>query len=139
MLTKRPMRPRSWNLTLPLAIAKRVSSLPRPTFLPGLIGVPRWRTRIAPPSTLSPSNRFTPRRCAFESRTLRELPPAFLWAIPTSASGFDRLDLDRRVRLAVAAAPPARVLPLLEREHGDLLPTPLLEDGRAHRRAVDGG
>src|SRR6185436_2378588 len=72
-------------------------------------------------------------------RPFLELPPAFLWAIRSSASGFDRLDLDRRVRLAVAASPAACVLALLERENDDLVAAALLEDGRPHGRAVHGG
>src|ERR1022692_5080084 len=36
---------------------------------------------MVPASTTSPVCRFTPRRFAFESRPLRELPPPFLCAI----------------------------------------------------------
>jgi len=40
----------------------------------GLRRVPRWRTMIVPPVTVSPPKAFTPRRCAFESRPLRDVP-----------------------------------------------------------------
>src|SRR5438309_7051212 len=43
--------------------------------------VPRWRTMIIPAFTVWPSNNFTPRRFAFESRPLREEPRPFLCAI----------------------------------------------------------
>jgi hypothetical protein len=36
MLTNLPIRPRSRNSTVPGTVANKVSSLPRPTFLPGL-------------------------------------------------------------------------------------------------------
>ena len=45
---------------MPSILANSVSSLPRPTFLPGWIGVPRWRTRIEPPVTSWPPKRLTP-------------------------------------------------------------------------------
>src|SRR5262249_44166627 len=79
--TKRPLLPLSWNLILPVILAKSVSSLPRPTFRPGLMRVPRWRTMMDPPGTTSPANRLTPSRCAFESRPFFELPKPFLCAI----------------------------------------------------------
>src|SRR5580704_17537504 len=75
------MRPRSRNSTMPLTLANRVSSLPRPTFSPGFKGVPRCRTMIEPPGTICPPKTFTPRRCAFESRPFLELPKPFLCAI----------------------------------------------------------
>jgi hypothetical protein len=34
-------------------LGERVSSEPRPTLRPGLWGVPRWRTRMLPPVTVS--------------------------------------------------------------------------------------
>ena len=46
MLTNLPMRPRSRNSTTPVTLANRVSSLPQPTFRPGLILVPRCRTMM---------------------------------------------------------------------------------------------
>src|SRR5215212_12050576 len=76
-----PERPLSSNLTMPSTSAKSVSSLPRPTFLPGFHFVPRWRARMFPPSTRSPPNFFNPSRCAFESRPLRDDPTPFLCAI----------------------------------------------------------
>src|SRR5260221_14425069 len=48
---------------------------------PDLKRVPRWRTMISPPVTVSPANTLTPRRFAFESRPLREEPRPFLCAI----------------------------------------------------------
>src|ERR1700683_3023485 len=81
MLTNLPGRPRSRNSTMPVTLANSVSSLPQPTFSPGLIGVPRWRTMIDPPGTNSPPKRFTPSRCALESRPFLELPNPFLCAI----------------------------------------------------------
>src|SRR5579864_1612367 len=44
---------------------------------------------IVPPGTTCPPNALNPRRCAFESRPLRELPKPFLCAIenPPSAVG----------------------------------------------------
>src|SRR5205814_58267 len=81
MLMNRPMRPRSRNSTIPGTFAKRVSSLPRPTFSPGWKRVPRCRTRMEPPVTVCPPNDFTPSRCAFESRPFLELPKPFLCAI----------------------------------------------------------
>ena len=49
MLTNLPIRPRSRNSTMPLIFANSVSSLPQPTFSPGLMRVPRWRTMMEPP------------------------------------------------------------------------------------------
>src|SRR6185312_14410592 len=66
---------------MPSIFANSVSSQPRPTFLPGFSGVPRCRTRIDPPVTVSPPNALTPNRCAFESRPFLELPKPFLCAI----------------------------------------------------------
>src|SRR5258708_39614033 len=58
-----------------------VSPLPMPVPSPDLKRVPRWRTMISPPVTVSPANTLTPRRFAFESRPLREEPRPFLCAI----------------------------------------------------------
>src|ERR1041385_6686974 len=66
---------------VPVTLAKRVSSLPRPTFAPGLMRVPRWRTMMVPPGTSCPPKAFTPSRCALESRPFLELPKPFLCAI----------------------------------------------------------
>ncbi len=50
--TSTSLRPwRSPNLTLPSARAKSVSSPPLPTFSPGWMRVPRWRTMIVPAVT----------------------------------------------------------------------------------------
>src|SRR5271157_1932499 len=81
MRTNLPMRPRSLNSTTPVTLANRVSSLPQPTLVPGLILVPRCRTMIEPPGTSWPPKTFTPNRCAFESRPFLELPKPFLCAI----------------------------------------------------------
>src|SRR5256885_15897403 len=79
------MLPLSTNFTTPVTLAKRVSSLPRPTFNPGFRRVPRCRTMIEPPGTSCPPNAFTPSRCAFESRPFFELPNPFLCAIAGSS------------------------------------------------------
>src|SRR5216684_3689255 len=76
-----PERPLSSNFTTPSTSANKVSSLPRPTFLPGFHLVPRCRARILPPSTASPPNFFRPNRCELESRPLRDDPTPFLCAI----------------------------------------------------------
>src|ERR1035441_5717801 len=81
MLTNLPWRPRSRYSTTPVTLAKSVSSLPQPTFSPGLIGVPRCLTMIDPPGTSCPPKTFTPSRCALESRPFLELPNPFLCAI----------------------------------------------------------
>ena len=62
--------------------AKSVWSRPMPTFSPGWTCVPRCRTMIEPAGTSSPPYVLTPSRFAWESRPLRELPPAFLCAMP---------------------------------------------------------
>src|SRR2546421_7981638 len=61
--------------------ANNVSSLPRPTFLPGFHFVPRCRARMFPPNTCSPPNFFKPKRCECESRPFRDEPTPFLCAI----------------------------------------------------------
>ncbi len=66
------------KLITPSILAKRVSSLPRPTFNPGLNTVPRCRTKMLPPVTNCPAKRFTPKYCGLLSRPLRELPPFFM-------------------------------------------------------------
>src|SRR5690348_11901390 len=100
MWTNRPMRPRSWNSTTPVIFAKSVSSLPQPTFSPGLSFVPRCLTMIDPPGTSCPPKTFTPRRCAFESRPFLELPNPFLCAITTHLNG-DLVHLELGVVLPV--------------------------------------
>src|SRR5580700_7158492 len=81
MQTNLPIRPRSLNSTTPVTLANNVSSLPQPTFVPGLILVPRCRTMIEPPGTNWPPKTFTPSRCELESRPFLELPNPFLCAI----------------------------------------------------------
>src|SRR5690606_28329285 len=81
--------------------AKSVSSPPRPTFSPGWKRVPRWRTMIEPAGTSVPSNTFTPRRCAWESRPFRVEPPPFVFDMSLPRDGGD---LDGGVVLAVAPA-----------------------------------
>src|ERR671916_1289084 len=80
------LRPRRVpKVTAPGARAKSVSSPPRPTPRPGWKWVPRWRTMISPALTTWPPKRLTPRRCAFESRPLREDEAPFLCAMSASA------------------------------------------------------
>src|SRR5579859_7900356 len=77
---------------VPVTLAKSVSSLPRPTFAPGLMRVPRWRTMMVPPGTSCPPKAFTPRRCALESRPFLELPKPFLCAITNPCLFFHGLN-----------------------------------------------
>src|SRR3954468_16903878 len=99
------LRPLRWpNFTLPSAVAKRVSSPPRPTFSPGWNLVPRWRTMMAPGCTAVPSNTFTPRRLAAESRPLRVEPPPLVLDMSSSAPR-DAGDLDHRVVLTMTPVP----------------------------------
>src|SRR5580658_7687515 len=112
MSTRRRPRRRA-NRTRPSDLAKSVSSLPRPTFTPGWKCVPRWRTIIEPALTDSPSEAFTPRRCALESRPFRVEPPPLVLDISLLVGGRDRRDLDRRVVLTVAPATAATRLGLV--------------------------
>src|SRR4051812_25908912 len=80
-MTNLPIEPRFTNLIRPEILAKRVSSLPRPTLRPGFTRVPLWRTMMVPPGTTCPPKALNPSRCAFESRPFRELPNPFLCAI----------------------------------------------------------
>jgi hypothetical protein len=61
--------------------AKRVWSLPTPTFLPAIILVPLWRTITDPTLAVSPEYSLVPRYFGFESRRFFAEPPAFLCAI----------------------------------------------------------
>src|ERR671916_2509638 len=80
------LRPRRVpKVTAPGCSANSVSSPPRPTPRPGWMWVPRWRTMISPAFTTWPPKRLTPRRCAFESRPLREDEAPFLCAMSSSA------------------------------------------------------
>src|SRR5690606_15499484 len=91
------------NSTAPASRANSVSSPPRPTLAPGWKWVPRWRTMISPALTTWPPKRFTPRRCAFESRPLRVDDAPFLCAISASPL-LDAGDLQARELRAVAHA-----------------------------------
>src|SRR4249920_1474333 len=99
MQTNLPIRPRSLNSTTPVTLANSVSSLPQPTFVPGLIFVPRCRTMMEPPGTNWPPKTFMPSRCALESRPFLELPKPFLCAI--RYLDHDLANLDFRVGLTV--------------------------------------
>src|ERR1700722_17361487 len=90
-MTNLPICPLFRNLMGPEILAKRVSSLPRPTFSPGFTGVPRCRTMMVPPGTSCPPNALNPSRCALESRPFREVPCPFLCAIRSSERGQDAL------------------------------------------------
>src|SRR3954466_8520254 len=119
MLTVRRPR-RVPNSTLPAVSANSVSSLPRPTFVPGWKWVPRWRTMISPALTSWPPKRLTPRRCALLSRPFLVDAAPFLCATAVLSSArsvgldwrrdyvallrADAGDLDLRVVLAVALA-----------------------------------
>src|ERR1700749_4943341 len=80
MFTARRPRERA-NSTFPAIRANSVSSSPRPTPRPGWKWVPRCRTMISPAFTNWPPKRFTPSRCALESRPLRLGGGTFLGAI----------------------------------------------------------
>src|SRR5262245_12011148 len=134
------LRPRrSPNCTVPSAVANSVSSPPRPTFSPGWKRVPRWRTRMAPARTEAPEPTFTPRRCALESRPLRDEDAPFFFDMAacscSRSAGRDRGDLDDGVLLAVAPAAPLVRLRLVG-EAADLLALGLTDDLGGHRRAL---
>src|SRR6185295_15271667 len=102
--------------------------MPAPS--PGLNLVPRWRTMISPPVTVSPANTFTPRRFALESRPLRLEPRPFLCAM-SSGPLPDAGHLEARQLLAVPGR--ALVAPLgLELEHADLWAALVADHGRLH-------
>src|ERR1700686_277312 len=126
-----PERPRSRNTTMPETLANSVSSLPRPTFSPGLNGVPRWRTRIEPPVTNSPPKALTPRRCALESRPFLELPRPFLCAISDLCQ--DLVPLHLRVILPVTDGSFVLLL-ALELEHQNLGAASMSGNGALHAR-----
>src|SRR5258705_8218175 len=118
------------NVTLPAISANRVSSPPRPTPGPGWKCVPRWRTMISPALTCCPPKRFTPSRCAEESRPFRLDDAPFLCAtsaplLPgaalrgTALCRADAGDLQLGVVLPVAQAPPVPGLVLVV-DHVDL-------------------
>ena len=60
IMTNLPIEPLSRNLMRPVILAKRVSSLPRPTLRPGFTRVPRWRTMMVPPGTICPPKALKP-------------------------------------------------------------------------------
>ena len=105
MLTCLRSRPTRSKETRPSTRANRVSSLPRPTFSPGWMCVPRWRTRMLPARTNWPSPRFTPRRFDSESRPFLCRAYAFFMChilFPSPALAFDIGDFHFGERLAVA-------------------------------------
>src|SRR6185503_2759836 len=118
--------------TSPATSAKRVWSLPTPTFSPARRRVPRWRTRTVPASTCEPANSVTPSRCPAESRPLRVEPAPFLCAISLC---LDLLDADGGLRLAVAARAALTGLVLVP-EDLDLRALAVGHDLRRHFRAV---
>src|SRR5579884_1440441 len=96
--------------------------------------VPRCRTRMEPPLTISPPKRFTPRRCAFESRPFLELPNPFLCAMTCLCH--DLAHPHRGVVLAVADG--ALVLLLtFELKDDDLIAAAVLHDGALHLRRAE--
>src|SRR5262249_37532794 len=102
-----------------------------PTPSPGLKTVPRWRTMISPPVTVSPANTFTPRRLAFESRPLRLEPRPFLCAIASLLP--DLGDSEAGGRLPVTRAPAVAALGLVL-EHPQLLAALVTDDLGLHGR-----
>src|SRR5689334_24160579 len=126
------------KVTAPGARANSVSSPPRPTRSPGWKWVPRWRTRISPALTTWPPKRFTPRRCALESRPLRELDAPFLCAMAASLLLRDARDLHPRQRLAVPLALVVAGL-VLELVNADLRALGVLDDLHGDRGVREGG
>src|SRR3954454_2812723 len=108
--------------------------MPAPS--PGLNLVPRWRTMISQPLTVSPANTFTPRRLAFESRPLRLEPSPFLCAMSLGPLP-DRRDPQPREVLAVARAALVAALGL-ELDHAQLRPALVPDDLRRDGTAVHG-
>src|SRR5579885_894431 len=129
-LTNFPKRPRSRNSITPVILANSVSSLPSPTFSPGLMRVPRWRTIIDPPETSWPPKAFTPSRCELESRPFFELPKPFLCAM-IQLLGDNLADRDAREVLAMADSPLVLLL-AFELEDQRLFAASLRGDDAAH-------
>src|SRR3954453_19023655 len=123
------MRPRSLNSITPVTLAKRVSSLPQPTFNPGLILVPRCRTIIEPPGTSWPPKTFMPSRCALESRPFLELPNPFLCAITHLNQNLAHLHIREVLPVPLGALV---LLFALELEHQHLLAAAAGHDGGFH-------
>src|SRR5688572_12648483 len=105
------------NWTRPSFSANNVWSVPTPTFSPARYGVPRWRTRMLPASTVWPPNFLTPSRFDWDSRPFLVLPPAFLCAMFDSSGRRDAGHLHFGVRLTVTFL--AQVV-LAAPEFGDL-------------------
>src|SRR5713226_1411963 len=147
---------------MPGVRANSVSSPPRPTPRPGWMRVPRWRTRMEPPLTSWPPKTFTPSRCAWESRPLREAAAPFLCAMSLlkvpgrsglvgdwrrlgrrcnpglrgrplrAVASSDGRDLDQRVELAVAVADRVAAF-VLVLEDDDLVALGVSQHLRSHR------
>src|SRR6266404_8909910 len=101
--------------------------------------VPSWRTKIFPARTVSPPKTFTPRRCLWLSRPLRELPPAFLCAIGLfSPLRFDRGNFQRRLILSVTALAAVAFAPLLFKDQNLFCPD-LTNDFTGHLGVSDQG
>src|SRR5579864_7802216 len=111
---------------VPVTLANKVSSLPRPTFGPGLMRVPRWRTMMVPPGTSCPPNTFTPSRCELESRPFLELPNPFLCAIRHLRGNLADLHFSEGL-----AMPDGFLVLLLalELEDDDFVTAPVADDG----------
>src|SRR5882724_766367 len=113
---------------------------------------------MEPPVTTWPPNAFTPKRCAFESRPLLELPPPFLCAIalPHHRGRSQRLALSKSKLLSLEALTvhqnlvdlylnevlpmPLKLLVLLlafEVEDQDLVATAFAYDIGQHLRATE--
>src|SRR5690349_19994452 len=92
---------------------------------------------IVPAVIFVPSNSFTPRRCAFESRPLRVEPPPLVFDIAGSSALRDRDDLDDGVLLTMAVAT-ALVGALLVRETVDLRALGGADDHAGDRRTRQG-
>src|SRR5262245_44151755 len=94
-----------------------------------------------PAATSSPPKRFTPRYLGFESRPLRDEPPAFLCAMGSASLSSDRRDLHRRQFLPVSARA-VKILAPLFLEHDDFVAAAVLDDfcldlGAAEDRLAD--
>src|SRR5580700_11447824 len=132
MQTNLPIRPRSLNSTTPVTLANNVSSLPQPTFVPGLILVPRCRTMIEPPGTNWPPKTFTPSRCALESRPFLELPKPFLCAIRHLCQNVANLHFGEVLTMSNGFLV---LLLALELEDDDLIATAIAGNGSLDGRA----
>src|SRR5262245_35074038 len=106
-----------------------------PTFLPGWMRVPSWRTRMLPALANSPPYTFTPRRWPALSRPFRVLPCPFLCAM-AARSHIDAGHAHRSLVLAVSLAAAIVLAPLLL-EYEDLLGAALLDQHGVHARAGD--